>query len=504
MLKRNLTANYLGQGWAALMSLAFIPLYIKYLGIEAYALIGLFALLTAWLNLLDMGMTPTVSREMARFTGGSHTAESIRDLLRSIETIALGVACLIAGGIALGSSWLASSWLQAEVLPISVVAQAFAIMGFVTALRFVEGVYRSSIVGLQRQVLLNVVNSAMATLRGLGAVGILALVSPTIQAFFLWQGLMSLATLAVLAGATYRSLPLAERSGRFSLHELQRVWRFAGGMAGITFLALLLTQVDKILLSKLLTLSEYGYYALAAVVASALYLLIRPVTQAWYPRLCEFHARDDRAALADAYHKGAQLVTVIAGSAAIVLILFAETFLRLWTQDPVLAHRVAPLLSLLVLGNLLNGLMYIPYQTQLAHGWTSLTVRINIVAVLIIVPAILWATPRYGAEGAAWVWVSLNAGYVLIGIHFMYRRILTQQKWQWYTRDVLAPIAMGLAAALAVKTLAPASVGNIEQLAVLTLASVVTFTAAALSGGHTRQQLKRNLKLFLPRFAKGL
>ena len=68
MLKRNLIANYLGQGWAALMGLAFIPLYIKYLGIEAYGLIGLFALLQAWLSLLDMGMTPTLGREMARFT----------------------------------------------------------------------------------------------------------------------------------------------------------------------------------------------------------------------------------------------------------------------------------------------------------------------------------------------------------------------------------------------------------------------------------------------------
>lgn len=70
MLKRNLIANYLGQGWNALMGLAFVPLYIKYLGMEAYGLIGLFALLQAWLSLLDMGMTPTLNPEMARFSGG--------------------------------------------------------------------------------------------------------------------------------------------------------------------------------------------------------------------------------------------------------------------------------------------------------------------------------------------------------------------------------------------------------------------------------------------------
>ena len=67
------------------MMLFFIPLYIKYLGIEAYGLIGIFALLQAWLALLDMGMTPTLSREMARFTGGAHDAQSIRDLLHVSE-----------------------------------------------------------------------------------------------------------------------------------------------------------------------------------------------------------------------------------------------------------------------------------------------------------------------------------------------------------------------------------------------------------------------------------
>jgi hypothetical protein len=30
-----------------------------------------------------MGMTPTLSREMARFTGSGHSAASLRDLVRS-------------------------------------------------------------------------------------------------------------------------------------------------------------------------------------------------------------------------------------------------------------------------------------------------------------------------------------------------------------------------------------------------------------------------------------
>ena len=85
--RRNVIANYLGQAWVALMGLAFIPIYIRYLGIEAWGLMGLFALLQACLTLLDAGVTPTLGREMARFTAGEQSPQAIRDLLRTLESV---------------------------------------------------------------------------------------------------------------------------------------------------------------------------------------------------------------------------------------------------------------------------------------------------------------------------------------------------------------------------------------------------------------------------------
>lgn len=497
MLKHNLIANYLGQGWTALMSLVFVPIYIKYLGIEAYGLIGLFAVLQAWLNLLDMGMKPTLNREMARFTGGAHSPESIRDLLRSTEIIAISIAFLIGLGIWSASGWLASDWLRAEKLPVDVVAQAFSIMGVVTAMRFVEGVYSSCIVGLQKQVQYNIITSGFATLRGFGAVGILMWVSPTLEAFFVWQGIISFLTLGTMAIATYRCLPVGDRAGRFSILALREIGRFAGGMLFITVLALLLTQVDKILLSKLLTLKEYGYYTLASIVAGSLSRLTGPISQAWFPRLSELHANQQLCELVEKYHQGAQLVSVMLGSAAIVLIVFADKVLLLWTQDAELVFYSASLLRILALGNLLNGLLWIPYQTQLAYGWTSLATCCNIVSVLIIVPAIFWVTPRYGAEGAAWAWVSLNAGNILIGINFMYRKILIQEKWRWYGQDVLQPLLAAVAVAITVAWAMPTTLSNPAQLVWLLLASILTLLASSFVAPSIRAALVTQAKLHL-------
>ena len=483
------------------MGLVFVPLYIKYLGIEAYGLIGIFALLQAWLTLLDMGLTPTLAREMARFTGGAHNEQSIRDLLRSIEIIALGVACLMAVGIWRSSTWLASDWLRAEKLPVSVVAQAFSIMGIVTALRFLEGIYRSSMVGLQRQVHLNAINSAMATLRGLGAVGVLAWISPSITAFFVWQGLISLLTLLIFARATYSAVPSGKRTGRFSVTALKGVWRFSGGMLGITLLSLLFSQVDKILLSRMLVLSDYGYYTLASALAGVIFMLTSPVTQAFFPRLSELHARRDETQLIQTFHKSAQLVTVMMGSAAFVLIAFSGTILYLWTHNTELARHSAVLLSVLCLGNMLNGLMWVLFSTQSAYGWTGLTVRISSISVAIIVPAILWVTPRYGAVGAAWVYVILNAGNVLFGAQFMFRRILTSEKLRWYVKDVILPLLGAGSVAFVLARFMPGQMVRGAQFAWLVVAGALTLTAGVLMAQTLRESFLAYLLVFLRNFS---
>jgi len=475
------------------MGLAFVPLYLRYLGMEAYGLIGIFALLQAWLTLIDMGMKPALGREMARFTAGAHDAQSIRDLLRSIELAGLVIAAGLALGIWAGSGWLAAHWVTAKHLPLSMVAQAFAVMGMVTALRFLEDIYMSSIAGLQRQVLQNIVASILATARGLGAVAILAWISPTIKAFFLWQGLISLTTVALYASIVYRALPSAPRPACFSRAALIGVWRFAAGMMAITFLALLLTQMDKILLSRLLPLESFAHYALAGLVAGGLYSLTGPIIGAYYPRFTQLAAKGDEVPLRAAYHQGAQLVTVLTGSAAVVLIAFGGRVLRLWTGDPALVQKVAPLMAVLALGTLFNTLMWIPYQLQLAHGWTSLTIRVNLVAVSLLVPAILLAVPVYGPIAAAWIWVTLNFGYLMFAIPLMHRRLLHTEKWRWYSHDVIMPLAVATAAGLLCRWVMPQGLSKPGEFSVLLVTSASVLVAAAMTAPVLRDQLFRYL-----------
>lgn len=422
------------------MSLAFVPLYVQYLGVESYGLIGLFAILQAWLSLLDMGMTPTLNREMARYTSGAHNPQSICNLLRSLEVVCFTVAALIAIGIWIASDWLATDWLKVNKLPTTVVAQAIAVMAFVVALRFVESIYRGSLLGLQKQVWYNVANAVFATVRHGGAVLILLFILPTIHAFFIWQAVISVLTIVVFALKVHGVLPKPPITAKFSRVAIQDIWKFAGGIIATTILALLLTQVDKILLSRLISLEAFGYYTLAATVASVISIISGPIAQAVYPRMVEFFTADNLDGLKSVYHQSAQLLTVLSATPAMLLVFFSKGAVFMWSGNLSLAQNTAPLVSALVLGGFLNGLMIIPYMLQLAHGWTSFAVKVNVVAVLVLIPAIFWVVPHYGALGAAWVWVTLNLGYILIGMYFMYQKLMPQEKWRWYFEDIILPI----------------------------------------------------------------
>ena len=496
-VKRNIVANYVGQGVASLLSLGLVPVYIRYLGIEAYALVGLFAVIQSWMSVLDLGMGPTLGREMARFTAGKVTVQSIRDLLRSLEFIYFGLALAAAIALTAAAGWLAAHWLQADRLPVATVAGALSLLATVVALRFCEGLYRSGITGLQQQVWLNGATIILAVLRSFGALAVLAFIAPTIKAFFVWQGLVSLLSLAAMAAKLHLALPKAPRAPRFSWRALGEIRRFAGGILGISVLTLLLTQVDKVILSRMLPLTELGYYMLAATIAGSLYLLSAPIGLAVAPMLVRLVEAGDEAALSAVYHKSSQLLTVLLVPAALLLALFPGGVLLAWSGDPAIAARAGPILGLLAVGTFLSAQFQIPYVLQLAAGWTGLILRLNLAAVALLVPALIWAVPQAGAIAAAAASVALNLGYLLIGVPIQHRRLLRTEMWRWYRADVVLPAAGAFAACVPALLIVAGRVpSRLEWFALLALTGVASVGAAALSASHIRPLLVAAAKQF--------
>ena len=434
-LSKNITANFAGSAWSALMSLAFIPMYIRLMGAEAYGIVGVYVSIQAISAILDLGLSQTLNKEIAKLSVDTLNVKIMADTARTLEVIYWSIALGLILAIVLLSDFIAFHWLNPEQLSRRSLVEALWVMAFVIGLRWPVNLYMGGLNGLQRQVAVNLIISFFVTLQGIGALAVLWFYEPTVRAFFLWQALISLFQAVTFYFVFWNNFS-NENKGEFRKELLKGVWRFAAGMTGISLLGTILTQLDKILLSRLLPLSEFGYYSFAAAVAAILYKLIYPIFTAYFPRLTVLVSKDDQSILSKTYHQACQLMAITILPLSLTIAFFSKEILELWTRNPDVVKHSYILVSMLIVGNALHGLYYMPYALQLANNWTKLALCQNIIAVVILGPAIYFSTLFWGSIGAAGVWIMLNIGYLLISVQVMHRRLLKKEKWRWYANDV--------------------------------------------------------------------
>jgi O-antigen/teichoic acid export membrane protein len=482
-----------GGAWATIISLLFVPIYIKFMGIESYGLIGIFMSLVALLSVLDMGLSATLSRELARLSSTSAAGQESRDLLRTFEIIYWGVGTIIGLGLVILAPIIARYWIDAQQISVKTTEGALMAMGLVVAFQWPASLYGGGLLGLQRQVLLNTILICVLIIQSFGAVLVLWLISPTILAYFIWQIFMALLHTSILARYLWCSLPKTDRQSRFQKYLLTKTGGFAVGITGISVVTTILTQLDKIILSKLLTLEMFGYYMLAASVARVLNRTVSPIFSTLFPKFSQMVAQNDLMGLTILYHKSCQLLSLLVLPVATMLVFFPEEILSSWLRNPVVAKNSYILLILLVIGTTLNSIMTIPYCIQLAYGWTKLAFYKNVIAIVILVPLMIWLVSLYLAEGAAIIWIILNASYFLIEIPIMHRRLLKDQMYQWYIYDVGMPLLAVTCVGIASRVFMPDNMSVYLSLFWIFLTGVVALLCSALVMPLVREWFRKKI-----------
>jgi len=188
-------------------------------------------------------------------------------------------------------------------------------------------------------------------------------------------------------------------------------------------------------------------------------------------------------------------MSVVILPAAIVVALFSSEILLLWTGDPITVANTHLVVSILIVGTALNGLMNLPYALQLAYGWTTLAFYINIIASIVLVPMIYFLSKHYGLVGAASAWLILNSGYVLITNQIMHQRLLPDEKWRWYLNDVGAPMLAALIVAVAWRLMVSEAPTRVGILLYLLVTSATTLLAASFATHITRRWISQKIAI---------
>ncbi len=419
-VKNNIAANFLGTGVVALAPILALPWYLSALGSSQFGLIGFMTLFQSVLGLIDAGMGQALVREMAVRFGVTHKARlKTAVLLFGFERI-YWIFALSVGFLAwLFAGWIASSWLHLGALPLSAGRIAVEGAAAIFAAQFPGSVYRSLLVGAQAQVRLNMVMLAGALLRHGGAV-VAVLLWPSLATYAMWSAGVALLETWVRRHLAWKLLGVETHQIAWDTEELRPVWRTVIGLSGAALLGALTVQMDKIVLSRMATLEQFGFYTIAASVALGLLLFMHPLIQAVLPRAIQL--RGEPAALRSLCVKLSGLIAVMVVVGAVVFVLSGHWLLTIWLYNAQAVAVIYPLLTVLLAGTALNAFYNVGYIHWLVHGKVRRVLQVNAVSLMLAVTLVPLLVAWQGSMGATFGWLVINLIGLLLSLEWLRRK----------------------------------------------------------------------------------
>lgn len=419
-VRKNIIANYLGTTVTALAPVLALPWYLSALGTQQFGLIAFITLMQAVLGLLDSGLAQALVSEFAvRFDMTKKAQLKTATLLLGFERIYWLFSLLVGAVVWLFSGLIAARWLNLGDMPVSTGRIAIEGAAALFAAQFPGSVYRSLLVGAQAQVPLNAVLTVGALLKHFGAVIAVTLL-PSLITYVAWHA--GAALLETLARRTlaWRLLRVQASQVRCDTFELLQVWRTIAGLSGAALLGALTVQMDKIVLSRVIPLDQFGFYSVASSLAVGVLLLISPLVQAVLPRAIQL--RSQPAALRHLSLKLAGLIGATVCCGALVFYFAGHWLLTLWLKNAVAVSMIYPLLAVLLVGTALNAFYNVGYVHWLVHQNIRRILQVNllafVLAVAVIPPLVAWR----GSMGATFGWLVINLIGFLLSLEWIGRK----------------------------------------------------------------------------------
>lgn len=489
-VKANTIYNYIGQSYTTLVVFFALPLYLHLLGAESFGLISLFVILQAWLRIFDMGLMPVLAREVAFYRQKTNGFIHIRQVLRCLEIIFFILNCFIMILILLGSRWIAQHWLKIEKLDYSEISYCIVTMGLIICLRWFSDLYRSGILSLEKQLRLNIINMLLVTLQYAGGFIILNLVSTSPFYFFLYQLFVSILELIILGINFYYLIPKTNISFLncyIPWKLIKNIFPFASSIAYTSMLWTFLVESNKLFLSHVLPLSDYGYFALVITILNGLIQFITPIREAILPKMTFLLSQNNKDEMKRLYRNATQMMTIIIITLHGITAIFGTELVYAWTGDQAAASWAGPILFWYALGNSFLSISAFQYYLQYAHGELKLNVIINTFLVIIITPTIIFSAYFWGAVATGIVWFLMGMFIFFIVPPIVHHKYTPGIQKTWLLKDILPIFSSIIVTLICIKII---SINfNLQSFNALSVFTIIVFSSGVLASSVCRNYL---------------
>lgn len=405
----NMAANYVGAAVGVLAPVLTLPFYLNLLGNVQFGLLSFVLVLLAVLGLIDAGISQALVRYFSLKLG-----ESKRDAAGDLSVLERWYwlfSILLASVVFCFSGLISEYWLNVDQGSRSIANHSVMCAALMFVFYFPGSVYRTILVASERQVVLNAIIVGGVLLRHL--LGLVVIyIWPDIRVLLVWYTLAAMLEISIRRHYAWATLGGYSPPGGGDNSTLLAAWKTFAGFSSATWLGAITVQMDRIVLSKMVGIEEFGVYAIAATVGSGVMQLVYPVVQAVLPRLVQV--------INDPKEVGRINLRLAMGMFSSVLlffsvfIFFGEYFIGIWLRNAEVASAVYSILTVLLIGSALNAFYNIGYLNWLARGAFKMVLLVNAIALLLAVILLPVFIASNGISGAAVAWVGINLiGFLL-------------------------------------------------------------------------------------------
>lgn len=394
---KNIISNYFAYGITGVFSILIIPYYLRLFGINEWGIIAVATSVQAMLTIFDLGLAQVMPSYISRSTNLEEKYKAYRifsKIYLIVGTIAFIFAQLFVNKYI--DNWIIINESKKSI--VEVVIRMSIVQFF---FQYLNGVNVGYWYGTQRITLINkrlilfffVKHvSAIFLIKYFGAHPIYYLLPFVLFTLFDY---MTAVYLLRIEGAEFKKL-------KINFEDYKDIFKKNIGLCiAITF-GLIVTQVDKFVLTKNIPVNKYGVYTLTYAMAMGILQLYLPVINALLPKVVESERDNHYDSGISFVLKYFHLFTIIP---LILLIIFSKNLLFLWTHNSQIAKEGEMSLRLLLTYVLFNIAVSINYLKFLAKNSFKKILIINASALLACCLLILIFNKSLGIMlgGAFWI-----------------------------------------------------------------------------------------------------
>lgn len=451
----NTVSNLFSRLWSMLAIYIFIPFYINELGESAYGLVSFFATLQSTLNVLGLGLANTLRREFA--AGADNELNSIRKykLLRSVELLYFGIGIVIVLICSLGSDFISNNWLNIEQLNPNMVSTVIMLMGISIALQLIANLYAGCLFGLEYQVQANMLCVMWSLGKNVGALGVLVLIQPDLRLFYSWHIITDILYLILLRVSVKKRIRIESR-GKWKMHDLQNlstIWKYTVGILFISLVALVNRQLDKVIISKFLSLTELGAYNAATTLGNLTSIVPAAVYTAIFPRFTKAVTTGNREQLIGEFKLTNRIVNIFTSCMIAFIGMFSVPLVRVWTGSEIYAGLLYFVGGLVVFAAGMTELQQIPYSLALAHGNTKINVFVGGIFIPIVAITTVLGIKNNGLVGAGMVYAITAFAQTFVYVFLVYQKYVENPPILYIIKDTIIPLLVALVMAFFCKSI---------------------------------------------------